>query len=182
MWLVAGRSIHYCHTIGVSSNVETQARYEAAGQTSYIAEHGLKILQIMGWVRNSRKFHFVDPSLAVAALGADPESLLADLNTTGLLFESMVIRDLRVYSQPLGGDVRHYRDNTGLEIDAVVTSPGNRWCACEVKLSSAAHIVDAAATQLLKFAQRVDTTRCGEPMALLAVSYTHLTLPTTPYV
>lgn len=88
-------------------------------------------------MRSSRKFHFVHPSLAVAALGASPESLLADLNTTGLLFESMVVRDLRIYSQSLGGDVRHYRDNTGLEIDAVVTTADARWCACEVKLSSA---------------------------------------------
>lgn len=121
-------------------------------------------------VRNGRKFHFVDPSLAIAALGASPESLLSDLNTTGLLFESMVVRDLRVYSQSMGGDVRHYRDNTGLEIDAVVTTADGRWCACEVKLSSAPHIVDAAAAQLLKFAQRVDTTRCGEPAALLVIT------------
>ncbi|MEX2132356.1 MAG: DUF4143 domain-containing protein [Pseudohongiellaceae bacterium] len=121
-------------------------------------------------VRSSRKFHFVDPSLAIAALGASPESLLADLNITGLLFESMVVRDFRIYSQSMGGEVRHYRDNTGLEIDAVATTADARWCACEVKLSSAAHIVDAAAAQLLKFAQRVDTSRCGEPSALLVIT------------
>lgn len=121
-------------------------------------------------VRGSRKFHFVDPSLAVAALGAGPEQLLADLNATGLLFESLVVRDLRIYSQPLGADVRHYRDNTGLEIDAIVTASNARWLACEIKLSSAPHIVDAAATQLRKFAQRVDTTRCGEPAALLVIT------------
>lgn len=121
-------------------------------------------------VRSSRKVHFADPSLAVAALGASPKSLLADLNTTGLLFESMVVRDLRIYSQSMGGDVRHYRDSTGLEIDAIVTTADARWCACEVKLGSAPHIVDAAAAQLLKFAQRVDTTRCGEPAALLVIT------------
>jgi len=121
-------------------------------------------------VRSSRKFHFTDPALAVAALGANPESLLTDLNTTGLLFESLVIRDLRIYSQSLGGDVRHYRDNTGLEIDAILSTADARWCACEIKLSSAPHIVDAAAAQLLKFAARVDTSRCGEPSALLVIT------------
>jgi predicted AAA+ superfamily ATPase len=121
-------------------------------------------------VRGARKFHFVDPSLAVAALGATPERLLRDLNTTGLLFESLVVRDLRVYSQALGGEVRHYRDNTGLEVDAVVTTAVKGWLACEVKLGTAAHLIDAAAVQLLKFAQRVDTTRCGEPAALLVIT------------
>lgn len=121
-------------------------------------------------VRSSRKFHFTDPALAVAALGANHESLLADLNTTGRLFESMVIRDLRIYSQSLGGDVRHYRDNTGLEIDAIVSTADARWCACEIKLSAATHVVEKAALQLLKFANRVDTSRCGEPAALLVIT------------
>ncbi|ALO45531.1 ATP-binding protein [Pseudohongiella spirulinae] len=121
-------------------------------------------------VRSSKKFHFVDPSLAAAALGASPQSLQADLNTTGLLFESMVIRDLRIYSQILGGEVRHYRDNTGLEIDAIVTTADMRWGAFEVKMSSAGHVIDAAAAQLLKFAERVDTSRCGQPAALVVVT------------
>ena len=156
-----------------SLDINTVAAYVNALERLMIVEHQAPWavhLRSRSRVRNSRKFHFVDPSLAVAALGAGPESLLADLSTTGLLFESMVIRDLRVYSQSLGGEVRHYRDNTGLEIDAVVTTADARWCACEVKLSSAPHIVDAAAAQLLKFAQRVDTTRCGEPSALLVIT------------
>lgn len=156
-----------------SLDVNTVAAYVGALERLMIVEQQPPWsvhLRSRSRVRNSKKFHFVDPSLAVAALGAGPDSLLADLNTTGLLFESMVIRDLRVYSQSLGGDVRHYRDNTGLEIDAVVTTADNRWCACEVKLSSAAHVVDAAAAQLLKFAQRVDTTRCGEPSALIVIT------------
>jgi len=62
-------------------------------------------------LRTSPKRHFVDPSLAVAALGAGPERLLADLNLLGLLFESLVVRDLRVFAQPLDGRVFHYRDN-----------------------------------------------------------------------
>lgn len=156
-----------------SLDVNTVAAYVNALERLMLVEHQAPWavhLRSRSRVRSSRKFHFVDPSLAVAALGAGPDSLLADLNTTGLLFESMVIRDLRVYSQPVGGEVRHYRDNTGLEIDAVVTTADNRWCACEVKLSSAPRIVDAAAAQLLKFAQRVDTSRCGEPSALLVIT------------
>jgi len=113
-----------------SLDINTPAVYVNALERLMIVEYQAPWavhLRSRSRVRNSKKFHFIDPSLAVAALGAGPESLLADLNTTGLLFESMVIRDLRVYSQPLGGDVRHYRDNTGLEIDAVVTTTDNRW-------------------------------------------------------
>jgi predicted AAA+ superfamily ATPase len=154
-------------------NVETVAAYINALERLMLAEPQpawAPHLRSRSRVRGTRKFHFVDPSLAVAALGAGPEQLLADLNATGLLFESLVVRDLRIYSQALGADVRHYRDNTGLEIDAIVTAANARWLACEIKLGSAPHILDAAAAQLLKFAQRVDTTRCGEPAALLVIT------------
>jgi len=156
-----------------SSDVETVTAYVNALERLMIAElqpAWAVHLRSRSRVRGSRKFHFVDPSIAVAALGATPASLLADLKTTGLLFESMVVRDLRIYSQPFTGDVRHYRDNTGLEVDAIVTAANARWLACEIKLSAAPHIVDAAAAQLLKFAQRVDTTRCGEPAALVVIT------------
>ena len=64
--------------------------------------------------------YFVDPSIATAALGLGPEDLIGDLNTFGLLFETMVVRDLRVYADALDGQVYHYRDKNGLECDAVV--------------------------------------------------------------
>lgn len=121
-------------------------------------------------VRTSPKFHFVDPSLAVAALGASPGALLKDLNTTGLLFESLVVRDLRVYSQSLGGSVRHYRDESGLEVDAIVSTSDSSWMAVEVKLSSSSEVLDAAAAQLIKFADRIDTEKCGKPAALVVVT------------
>ncbi|NBU30416.1 MAG: ATP-binding protein [Actinobacteria bacterium] len=115
-------------------------------------------------VRVSPKRHFVDPSLAAAAMGASPEKLLRDPETLGLLFESLVVRDLRVLSAPLRGTVHHYRDNVGFEIDAIVQCPDGRWGAFEVKLG---HLrVDAAAAQLLKFRQRVDTSIVGEPAVL----------------
>ena len=118
--------------------------------------------------RKAAKRHFVDPSLAVAALTADPASLLADLEAFGFLFESLVVRDLRVHAQTIEGRMSHYRDSNGLEIDAIVTTPGQRWGAFEVKLGTSPAVLDAAAANLLRFSASVDTARSGTP-ALLAV-------------
>ena len=115
-------------------------------------------------LRTAPKRHFVDPSLAVAALSAGPEHLLHDFDWFGFLFESMVVRDLRVYAQASRASVYHYRDNTGLEVDAVVDAGPGRWAAFEIKLGAGR--VDDAARTLLKFADRVDTERCGKPAAL----------------
>lgn len=114
-------------------------------------------------LRTSPTRHFVDPSLAVAAMRATHANLKADLSTFGLLFETLVIRDLRVYAQPLAGEVLHYRDQTGLEVDAIVDA-GDRWAAFEVKLGIGQ--IAAAAARLSEFAGRVDTTKRGEPAAL----------------
>jgi uncharacterized protein len=116
-------------------------------------------------LRTSPTRHFVDPSLAVAALRATPDTLLADLNFFGLLFESLVVRDLRVYAQSLDGAVYHYRDQTGLEVDAIVDT-GERWGAFEIKLGT--NRIDEAASHLTTFAGRIDTTKRG-PAAVLAV-------------
>lgn len=115
-------------------------------------------------LRNAPKRHFADPSLAVAALGAGPEHLLRDLQWMGFLFESMAVRDLRVYAQDNGASVYHYRDNTELEVDAIVDRGPNRWAAFEIKLGAGR--IEEAAQTLLKFADRVDTDRTGEPAAL----------------
>lgn len=117
-------------------------------------------------LRTAPTRHFVDPSLAAAALRATPETLLADLNTFGLLFESMVIRDLRVYGQACDAQITHYRDSSELEVDAIVTTDTGLWVALEIKLGAAPEIIDAAANNLLTFAGRVDTTKRGEPAAL----------------
>lgn len=119
-------------------------------------------------LRRAPKRHLADPSLAVAALGASAAGLLRDLNTLGLLFESLVVRDLRVYTQPHGGEVLHYRDSTGLEVDAIVTDDTGRWGALEVKLGAGQ--VDAAAEALRRFADRVDTSRVGAPAFLGVVT------------
>lgn len=115
-------------------------------------------------LRRSPKRHFVDPSLAAAALGANPAALLRDLNLLGFLFESLVVRDLRVYSQPERGEVRQFRDNKGLEVDAVVVCP-DRWGAFEIKLGGE-KAIDEAARSLLKFAGEIDTERSGAPGVL----------------
>ena len=115
-------------------------------------------------IRNAAKRHFVDPSLAAAALRATPARLLADLQALGLLFESLVVRDLRVYAQASDAAVLHYRDNTGLEVDAIVEVSDGQWAAFEVKLGQGQ--VDAAAASLLTFATRVDTAKCSAPAAL----------------
>lgn len=119
-------------------------------------------------VRKGPIRHFVDPSLAVAALGAGPERLLHDPNTFGLLFESMVVRDLRVYSQPIDGEVLHYRDSAGTEADAIVQLRDGRWAAIEVKLGSAQ--VDAAVESLNALVAKVDTARAGVPAARIVVT------------
>ena len=118
-------------------------------------------------LRTTTRRHFVDPSLAVAALSAGPDHLLHDFEWFGFLFESMVIRDLRVYAQASGAAVYHYRDNTGLEVDAVVDAGPGRWAAFEIKLGAGR--VGEAARTLLKFRDRVDTGRCGEPAALVVI-------------
>lgn len=120
-------------------------------------------------LRKAPKRHFVDPSLAVAALRASPRSLLNDLNTFGLFFESMVIRDLRIYAQPLDATIEHYRDSNGLEVDAIVNCQDGSWGAFEVKLGGETAIEEAAAA-LRKFARQIDTSRSGEPAFLAVVT------------
>lgn len=117
--------------------------------------------------RSAPKRHFVDPSLAVAALRATPERLLKDLNLFGFLFESLVIRDLRIYAQAADAQVLQYRDNTGLEVDAILEAADGRWAAFEIKLGPGQ--TEEAAASLLRFAERVDTAKCGKPSALSVI-------------
>lgn len=116
-------------------------------------------------LRTTPTRHFVDPSLAVAALGASPQKLLNDLNLLGFLFESLVVRDLRIYGQANDAQVMHYRDNTDLEVDAIVEARDGRWAAFEVKLGGEERIEEAAAN-LLTFADRIDTAKSGAPARL----------------
>ncbi len=109
-------------------------------------------------VRVQPKWHFVDPSLSAAALGATRSALLDDPTTLGLLFESLCVRDLRVHGGALAGKVFHYRDETGLEVDAIVELPNSDWSAFEVKLGGSESIEHAAGT-LTKLAEKVSLKR-----------------------
>lgn len=121
-------------------------------------------------LRSAAKRHFVDPSLAVAALRTTPEGLLKDMNLLGFLFESLVVRDLRVYAQAVDAEVLQYRDNTGMEVDAVIQCADGRWGALEIKLG--AGMVEQGAASLLKFVDRVDTDKCGSPLLLAVITGT----------
>jgi predicted AAA+ superfamily ATPase len=118
-------------------------------------------------LRQAAKRHFVDPSLAVAALQGEPGTLMRDPNFMGLLFESMVTRDLRIYAQANDGEVMYYQDSSGLEVDAIVRT-GNSWDAFEVKLGGERRIEEGAET-LTKFKERIDTSRSGDPAVLAIV-------------
>jgi len=108
--------------------------------------------------------YFVDPSLGLAALNTGSTELLADLNALGLHFEALVMRDLRIYVQPLRGTVDSWRDSNGHEVDAIVSVRDNKWGAFEVKLGHDA--VEEAAESLRRFATKVDISRHGEPAFL----------------
>jgi len=121
-------------------------------------------------LRTAATRHFVDPSLAVAALNASPTKLLKDLNFFGLLFESLVVRDLRVYLQNSGGRLLHYRDSENLEVDVILEMEDERWAAIEVKLGTSQ--IDDGAKTLLNFSQKIDITRSGKPTFLAVVTAT----------
>ena len=111
--------------------------------------------------------HFVDPSLAVAALRATPARLTADLEFLGLLFESLVVRDLRVYAQAADAQVFHYREKDGLEVDAVVEAADGRWAAFEIKLGE--RWVDEGARSLRRLRGRLEQSDHGPPSALAVI-------------
>jgi predicted AAA+ superfamily ATPase len=100
-------------------------------------------------IRSTPTRHFVDTSIACRALNIFPEDLMNDLQSFGLFFEDFAVRDLSIYAQALGGEVRHYRDNAGLECDAVVHLEDGRWGAIEIKLGGDKLIEDGAHSLML---------------------------------
>lgn len=121
-------------------------------------------------LRKTETRYFVDPSIATAALDVGSADLLGNLDSAGYHFEALAIRDLRIYAQRLGGRVSTWRDEAGNEVDAVITLPGGRWAAVEIKLGPSQ--ADQAAAGLLKFAERVDQEEQGPPQALIVVTGT----------
>jgi predicted AAA+ superfamily ATPase len=119
-------------------------------------------------VRSTPTRHFVDTSIATAALGISPADLLNDLESLGLFFEDMAVRDLKIYSDLIDGEVKHYRDSSGLECDAVIHLENGKWGAIEIKLGGEKLIEDGA-KNLLKLQSNVVGTKPKFLMVLTAV-------------
>ncbi len=119
--------------------------------------------------RRAPKVHLADPSLTVAALGANVDSLMRDLRFAGRLFESMVIRDMQVYAQANRCSLSHYRDSHNLEVDLIVEHRDGRWVAAEVKLGGAEGI-DKGAQALLRLRAKLDRAKTGDPAKLIVIT------------
>lgn len=113
-------------------------------------------------IRNTDTRYFVDPSIATASMGLGPKDLFNDLNTMGLFFENLCVRDLRIYAQSIGGEIYHYRDRNGLECNAVVHLRNGSYGLVEIKLGGDKLIEDGAAT-LTKLEKIIDTTKMKSP-------------------
>lgn len=120
-------------------------------------------------IRSSDTRYFVDPSVAVAALGLGPEDLLADLNTMGLLFETLCVRDLRVFANALDGQVYHYRDKLGLECDAVVHLRNGRYGLVEIKLGGD-RLIEEGVSTLHALAAKIDTDKMRAPSFMMILT------------
>lgn len=159
---------------GDTFDVDTIASYISALKRIFVIE------DIEAWnpnlrsktaIRTSDTRYFTDPSIATAALGIGPNDLIADLNTFGLIFETLCMRDLRVYAEALNGNVYHYRDKDGLECDAVVHLRDGRYGLIEIKLGGDKLISEGAAT-LSKLARKIDTSRMKQPSFLMVLTAT----------
>ena len=120
-------------------------------------------------IRTSDTRYFTDPSIATAALGLGPADLMSDLNTFGLIFETLCVRDLRVYAQALDGNVYHFRDKTGLECDAVVHLRNGAYGLVEIKLGGDS-LIEEGVTTLKALACKIDTTRMKQPSFLMVLT------------
>lgn len=157
-----------------SLDVETVSSYIEALKKIYVIEDmeaWNPNLRSKAAIRTTDTRYYVDPSIATAALGIGPADLVNDLNTMGLLFETMAVRDLRTYAESIDGDVFHYRDSNGLECDSVIHLRNGRYGLVEIKLGGQALIEEGAKT-LNKFESLIDTKKMKGPsfkMILTAV-------------
>lgn len=120
-------------------------------------------------IRSSDTRYYIDPSIACAALGLGPQDLIDDLNTFGLLFECLCVRDLRVYSQALDGIVYHFRDKTGLECDAVIHLRNGRYGLVEIKLGGE-KLIEESAQNLINLKNRIDTDKMKAPAFMMILT------------
>lgn len=120
-------------------------------------------------IRTSDTRYFIDPSIATAALGLGPKDLINDMNTFGLIFETLAIRDLRVYAESLDGKVYHYRDKNNLECDAVVHLRNGSYGLIEIKIGGA-DLIKNSAESLKKLSDKIDTTKMKKPSFLMVLT------------
>lgn len=153
-------------------SAQTVTSYIRALESIFVIEDSLAWnpnLRSKTAIRASNTRYFSDPSIATAALGLGPEDLINDLNTFGLILETLCIRDLRVYSEPLGGKVYHYRDKNGLECDAVIHLKNGKYGLVEIKLGGD-RLIEEGATNLKKLADKIDTGRMQSPSFLMVLT------------
>ena len=122
-------------------------------------------------IRTSDTRYFTDPSIATASLGLGPNDLVKDLNTMGLFFETLCVRDLRVYADSLDGEVYHYRDKSGLECDAVIHLRNGSFGLIEIKLGGD-HLIEEGASNLKTFSAKIDTKKMKEPAFMMVLTGT----------
>lgn len=155
-----------------SADVETVASYLSALRKIFVVE------DMPAWnpnlrsktaIRCSDTRYFVDPSVAAAALGIGPRDLLSDLNTFGFLFETLCVRDLRVFADALGGEVYHYRDKDGLECDAVIHLRNGQYGLVEIKLGGDKLIEDGVKS-LCTLRDKIDTGKMKSPSFLMVLT------------
>jgi len=121
-------------------------------------------------IRSTPARFFVDPSIGASMLNLSTKKLMSDFQTFGLFFESLVVRDLRIYAESMDGEVFRYKDKNGLEIDTVIQLSDGRWGAIQIKMGS--HLFDEAAAKLISFADKVDQKTMGKPSFLAIISAT----------
>ncbi len=157
---------------GISINEDTVATYINALKRIFVVE------DMPAWnpnlrsktaIRTSSTRYYIDPSIAVAALGAGPSDLVNDLKTFGLLFETLCVRDLRVFADALNGQVYHYRDKFGLECDTVIHLRNGAYGLVEIKLGGDKLITEGAKT-LKSFRDKIDTSKMREPAFLMVLT------------
>lgn len=157
---------------GDSLSEETIASYIKALKSIFVVE------DVEAWnpnlrskaaIRTSDTRYFTDPSIATAALGLGPDDLISDLNTFGLIFETLCMRDLRVFAEALNGTVYHYRDKNGLECDAVIHLRSGHYGLVEIKLGGDKLIGEGVQT-LTSLAEKIDTTKMKQPSFLMVLT------------
>jgi predicted AAA+ superfamily ATPase len=119
-------------------------------------------------LRTADTRQFVDPSIAATLLDASADDLMTDPNTFGLLFESLCIRDLRIYAEKLNGQIFNYRDSRGLEADAIIHLDNGKWGAIEVKLGGE-ELIENGASHLLQLKETIDIKKMKAPLFLMVL-------------